>query len=50
MTASEAIKIIKNYDVYGCGYCHQGGYEVKKAFDMAVEALEQVKEIREDRT
>jgi hypothetical protein len=41
MTREEATKIIKNYDVYSCGYCHQGGDEVEKAFDMAIKALEQ---------
>jgi len=40
MTNEEAIKIIKDYDVYGCGYCHQGGDEIPKAFDLAISALE----------
>ena len=39
MTNDEAIKIIENYEVNGCGYCHQGGTEVEKAFSMAIEAL-----------
>ena len=41
MTREEAIKIIKNYDVNGCGYCHQGGDEVEEAFKMAIKALEE---------
>ena len=41
MTREEAIEIIRNYDVYGCGYCHQGGDEVEEAFDMAIKALKQ---------
>ena len=41
MTRKEAIEIIRNYDVNGCGYCHQGGEEVEEAFDMAIQALEQ---------
>lgn len=40
MTKEEAIKIIENYDVNGCGYCHQGGKEIEKAFQMAIKALE----------
>lgn len=44
MTNEEAIKIIKNYDVNGCGYCHQGGDEVEEAFQMAISALENKKE------
>lgn len=40
MTREEAIKIISNYDVYGCGYCHQGGEEIKEAFDVAIKSLE----------
>lgn len=39
MTREEAIEIIKDYDVNGCGYCHQGGDEIEEAFDMAIEAL-----------
>ena len=39
MTREEAAKIIADYDVYGCGYCHQGGDEVPEAFSMAIEAL-----------
>ena len=39
ITNEEAIKIIKNYDVNGCGYCHQGGDEVEEAFQMAINAL-----------
>lgn len=45
MTNEEAIKIIKNYDVNGCGYCHQGGDEVEEAFQMAISALEKKKKI-----
>lgn len=41
MTREEAIDIIKKYDIHGCGYCHQGGNEVKEAFNMAIKALEQ---------
>lgn len=41
MTREEAIEIIRNYDVNGCGYCHQGGDEIEEAFDMAIKALEQ---------
>lgn len=41
MTREEAIKIIKNYEVLGCGYCHQGGEEIEQAFRMAIEALKE---------
>lgn len=41
MTREEAAKIIKDYEVNGCGYCHQGGDEVEEAIDMAIQALEQ---------
>jgi hypothetical protein len=41
MTREEATKIIKDYEVNGCGYCHQGGDEVEEAFKMAIKALEQ---------
>lgn len=41
MKIEEAIKIIKNYDVNGCGYCHQGGDEIEEAFNIAIKALEQ---------
>lgn len=40
MTNREAIKIISNYEVNGCGYCHQGGNEVADAFNLAISALE----------
>lgn len=40
MTEQEAIKIILNYSVYGCGYCHEGGDEIPKAFTTATKALE----------
>ena len=40
MTREEAIKIISNYDVNGCGYCHQGGEEIEEAFDLAIKSLE----------
>ena len=43
MTNKEAIEIIKNYDVNGCGYCHQGDKEIEEAFDMAIHALEQTR-------
>jgi len=39
MTNEEAIKIIADYSVNGCGYCHQGGDEIPEAFDMAIAAL-----------
>ena len=42
MTAEEAIEIIENYQIYGCGYCHTGGEEVEEAFRMAVEALKKL--------
>lgn len=41
MTREEAAKIMRDYEVNGCGYCHQGGDEVEEAFKMAIEALEQ---------
>ncbi len=41
MLREEAIEIIRNYDVNGCGYCHQGGGEIEEAFGMAIKALEQ---------
>lgn len=40
MTNEEAIKIISNYEINGCGYCHQGGDEIEEAFEMAIKALE----------
>lgn len=40
MTKEIAIKILENYDVYDCGYCHQGGDEVKEAFDYTIKALQ----------
>ena len=40
MNNREAIKIISNYEVNGCGYCHQGGNEVADAFNLAISALE----------
>jgi len=40
MTGEEAVKIIGNYEINGCGYCHQGGDEIKEAFDMAIKSLE----------
>ena len=45
MTREEAIKIIADYDIYGCGICHQG-YEdqIIEAFNMAIEALKQLSE------
>ena len=39
MTNNEAIEIIKKYNVFGCGYCHEGGDEIPEAFQMAVNAL-----------
>ena len=39
MTTEEAIKIIADYEVNGCGYCHQGGDEIPEAFNMAINAL-----------
>jgi len=40
MTNEQAIEIIKKYNVYGCGYCHEGGKEIEEAFDMAIQALQ----------
>ena len=40
MENREAIKIISNYEVNGCGYCYQGGSEVADAFNLAISALE----------
>ena len=40
MENREAIEIISNYEVNGCGYCHQGGSEVAAAFNLAISALE----------
>ena len=40
MENREAIEIISNYEVNGCGYCHQGGSEVADAFNLAISALE----------
>ena len=43
MTREEAINIISDYGVYGCGICHQGNEnEIIEAFDMAIEALKVV--------
>ena len=39
ISIDEAIKIMSNYGVFGCGYCHQGDDEVEEAFDMAINAL-----------
>lgn len=39
MTHEEAARIIENYSEYGCGYCHTGGNEVPKAFNMAISIL-----------
>lgn len=39
ISRDEAIKIIADYEINGCGYCHQGGEEVEEAFAMAIEAL-----------
>ena len=41
MKAEEAIEILEDYQVNGCGYCHTGGKEVEEAFTMAVEALKE---------
>lgn len=41
MTKEEAIRIISGYEVYGCGYCLQGGDEVEEALSLAVDALKQ---------
>ena len=46
MTKEEAIRIISGYEVYGCGYCLQGGDEVEEALRMAVDALRQETVIR----
>lgn len=45
MTNEEAIRIISNYDVLPCGYCHQGGKEIEEAFNLAIEALKSTEEI-----
>ena len=42
MTNEQAIKIIKKYDALDCGYCHQGGEEIEEAFNMAIQALEEI--------
>lgn len=39
MTNKEAIEIIRSYNVFGCGYCHEGGDEIPEAFQMAVDSL-----------
>ena len=41
MTKEEAANIISGYEVYGCGYCLQGGDEVEEALRLAVDALKQ---------
>lgn len=46
MTKEEAISIISGYEVYGCGYCLQGGDEVEEALRLAVDALRQETVIR----
>lgn len=42
MTKEEAIRIISGYEVYGCGYCLQGGDEVEEALKLAVDALKEL--------
>ena len=46
MENREAIKIIGNYEVNGCGYCHQGGSEVADAFNLAISALKKQEQDR----
>ena len=46
MTKEEAGNIISGYEVYGCGYCLQGGDEVEEALRLAVDALRQETVIR----
>ena len=41
MNRKQAMEIIKKYDAFNCGYCHQGGEEIEEAFNMAIQALEQ---------
>lgn len=40
LTNKQAAELIRKYDAYGCGYCHQGGEEYPEAFEMAAKALE----------
>ena len=41
ISIKKAIEIINDYDVNGCGICHQGFCnEIEQAFEMATEALE----------
>lgn len=42
MTKEEAANIISGYEVYGCGYCLQGGDEVEEALKLAVDALKEL--------
>lgn len=46
MTNKEAIDIIANYEIYGCGYCHQGGDEIPEAFKKAIDVLKMQQEPR----
>ena len=46
LTNDEAAKIILNYDINGCGYCHQGGQEIPAAFELAAKALQLLDELR----
>lgn len=41
ISIEKAIEIINDYDVNGCGFCHQGDYdEITQAFELATDALE----------
>jgi ribosomal protein S27AE len=40
ITNEKAKKILLDYAIEGCGYCHQGGKEIEISFMMAAEALE----------
>lgn len=49
ISRDEAIKIIADYEINGCGYCHQGGEEVEEAVAMAIEALKAQEPIKPKR-
>jgi hypothetical protein len=48
MNREEAIKIISNYEINGCGYCHQGDEEIPQAFEVAIRSLEAWDKVIED--
>ena len=35
----DAAEIIADYQVNGCGYCHEGGPEVEESFNVAIKML-----------